>query len=250
MRNMLYRLVFFVAIAFTLKGLAQTPCADGFAGDYPCEGLELLSVKSLEELGGGANGNDCWGWVDPESGREFVLYGRANGLSIVDVTDAVNPRFMANVPTTSESSLWRDVKVHDNHAFIVSEADFHGMQVVDLTQIPGLDTAAGPVDLSPMAVYAGFGSAHNIVINEASGFAYAVGTNSAGGGLHVIDVNDPASPVIAGTYDASYTHDAQVVIYEGPDTDHIGKEVAFCFNGDNGVAIVDVTDKTLSLIHI
>ena len=44
---------------------AQTPCVDGFAGDYPCDGLDLLSVRTLEELGGGANGNDCWGWVDP-----------------------------------------------------------------------------------------------------------------------------------------------------------------------------------------
>ena len=244
MRTMTHRFALFFVVAFTSKMMAQTPCVDGFAGDYPCEGLELLSVRSLEELGGGANGNDCWGWVDPESGREFVLYGRANGLSIVDVTDAVNPIFMANVPTTTESSLWRDVKVHDNHAFIVSEADFHGMQVVDLTQIPDLDTSQVPVELGPIALYSGFGSAHNIVMNEASGFAYAVGTNSAGGGLHVIDVNDPAEPVIAGTFDESYTHDAQVVIYEGPDTAHIGKEVAFCFNGNSGVAIVDVTDKT------
>ena len=29
---------------------------------------------------------------------------------------------MANVPTASVQSLWRDVKVFDNHAFIVSEA--------------------------------------------------------------------------------------------------------------------------------
>ena len=244
MRIMTHRFALFVVVAFASEVIAQTPCVDGFAGDYPCEGLELLSVRSLAELGGGANGNDCWGWVDPESGREFVLYGRANGLSIVDVTDAVNPVFMANVPTASESSLWRDVKVHDNHAFIVSEADFHGMQVVDLTEVPDLDTSQVPVELEPTALYSGFGSAHNIVMNEASGFAYAVGTNSAGGGLHVIDVNDPAEPVIAGTYDESYTHDAQVVIYEGPDTAHLGKEVAFCFNGNSGVAILDVTDKT------
>ena len=72
---------------------AQTPCVDGFAGDYPCDGLDLLSVRSLEELGGGANGNDCWGWVDIESQREFVFYGRSNGLSMVEVTDAVNPVF-------------------------------------------------------------------------------------------------------------------------------------------------------------
>ena len=111
------------------------------------EGLDLLSVRSLEELGGGANGNDCWGWVDPESGREFVMYGRSNGLSIVDVTDPVNPDYLANVPTASVQSLWRDVKVFDNHAFIVSEAPAHGMQVVDLTEVPQITD--GPVELLP-----------------------------------------------------------------------------------------------------
>ena len=128
---------------------AQTPCVDGFAGDYPCEGLDLLSVRSLEALGGGANGNDCWGWVDPDSDREFVLYGRSNGLSVVEVTDPVNPVFVARVPTATVQSLWRDVKVYDNHAFIVSEAAGHGMQVVDLTQV--LDVELAPATLTPVA---------------------------------------------------------------------------------------------------
>ena len=226
---------------FAVAAWSQTPVTMVLPGSTRVKGLDLLSVRSLEELGGGANGNDCWGWVDPESGREFVLYGRSNGLSIVDVTDPVNPDYLANVPTASVQSLWRDVKVFDNHAFIVSEAPGHGMQVVDLTAVPQITD--GPVELLPVAVYLGFGNAHNIVMNEASGHAYAVGTNTAGGGLHAIDVNEPTNPVIAGTFEVSYTHDAQVVMYTGPDQDHAGKEVAFCFN-ENHVAIVDVTDKT------
>lgn len=233
--------VLLAAASFATRLCAQTPCVDGFAGGYPCNGLDLLSVRSLEELGGGANGNDCWGWVDPESDREFVLYGRSNGLSIVEVTDPVNPVFVARVPTATVQSLWRDVKVFDHHAFIVSEAAGHGIQVIDLTEVLGITD--GPVELTPVSSYLGFGNAHNIVMNEASGYAYGVGTNTAGGGLHAVDVNDPTSPVIAGTYDGAYTHDAQVVMYEGPDADHLGKEMAFCFNGSAGVAIVDVTDK-------
>ena len=222
-------------------GTGQTPCVDGFAGEYPCENYDLLSVRTLEELGGGANGNDCWGWVDADSQREFVLYGRSNGLSIVEVTDAVNPVFVARVPTASVQSLWRDVKVHDNHAFIVSEAAGHGMQVVDLSGIP--DITLGPIELTPVSMYLGFGNAHNIAINEASGFAYGLGTNTAGGGLHAVDISNPSSPVVAGINNGPYTHDAQIVMYEGPDADHAGQEVAFCFNGSAGVAIVDVSNK-------
>ena len=234
-------------IGLTVATLAQTPCENGVADGYPCYGLDLLSVRTVQELGGGQNGNDCWGWVDPESQREFVLFGRSNGLSIVEVTDPVNPVYLANVPTATVQSLWRDVKVHDNHAFIVSEAAGHGIQIVDLTAIPAITN--GPVELAPTGAYLGFGNAHNIVMNEASGYAYGVGTNTAGGGLHAVDVSEPTNPVAAGTYDGAYTHDAQVVMYDGPDSDYAGKEIAVCFNGGGGVAIVDVSDKTdMSLV--
>ncbi len=239
---MMKQLLSAASLGLAISAFAQTPCVDGFAGGYPCSGLDLLSVRTLEELGGGANGNDCWGWVDPSSQREFVLFGRHDGLSIVDVTDAVNPTFVGRVPTATTPSLWRDVKVHNNHAFIVSEAANHGMQVVDLTQV--LEVTEGPEVLTPVASYIGFGNAHNIAINEQTGFAFAVGTNTAGGGLHAIDISNPAAPSVAGTNDGPYTHDAQVVLYDGPDTDYAGKEVAFCFNGSGGVAIVDVTDKS------
>ena len=146
------------------------------------------------------------------------------------------------MPTATVQSLWRDVKVHDNHAFIVSEAASHGIQVVDLSEVLGI--VAGPVELVPVATYLGFGNAHNIVMNEESGYAYGVGTNTAGGGLHAVDVSDPTAPMAAGTYDGAYTHDAQVVMYQGPDLDYVGAEIAVCFNGGGGVAIVDVTDKT------
>ena len=79
--------------AMSLQVWGQTPCLDGSADGYPCQGLDLLSVRTVEELGGGQNGNDCWGWVDSSSGREFVLFGRSNGLSIVEVSDPVNPVF-------------------------------------------------------------------------------------------------------------------------------------------------------------
>ncbi len=39
-----------------------------------------------------------------------------------------------------------------------------------------------------------------------------------------------------------YTHDAQVVIYNGPDTDYTGREIYVGSNEDR-VVIVDVTDK-------
>ena len=46
------------------------------------------------------------------------------------------------------------------------------------------------------------------------------------GGLVMIDVEDSLKPVFAGCYqDDGYTHDAQCVIYRGPDHEYYGKEV-------------------------
>ena len=89
----------------------------------------------------------------------------------------------------------------------------------------------------------GFGKAHNIVINEDSGFAYAVGTSTFSGGPHFVDINDPQNPVAAGGFSGGgYSHDAQVVTYKGPDTDYTDKEILIGSNA-NQVVIVDVTDK-------
>ena len=101
-------------VVFCLSVSAQTPCENGMAGQYPCEGLDLMSVRSFEELGGTppGNGNDCWGWS--RDGREFVLFGRSDGTSIVEITDPVNPVMLGNVPTASVPSLWRDIKVVDD----------------------------------------------------------------------------------------------------------------------------------------
>ena len=218
---------------------AQTPCINGFAGDFPCENVELMSVMGTGEVGGGGM-NDIWGWVDPSDSTEYVILGRSNGTAFIDISDPLNPVMVADLPTATTNSLWRDVKVHDNHAFIVSEAGGHGMQVVDLTQLGAIENP--PQTLTPDALYSGWGNAHNIVINEATARAYGVGTSTFAGGLHILDISDPTNPTLIGEFSGDgYTHDAQVVNYIGPDANYQGKEIAFCCN-ENTVTIVDVTD--------
>lgn len=227
-------------LALGVVGNAQTLCDNGFAGEYPCNNVDLMSVFTLAEVGGGDNGNDCWGWASSD-GREFAIYGRSNGTAFIEITDPVNPIYLGNLPTHSTPSLWRDIKVFDNHAFIVSEAPDHGMQVFDLTRLLNVENPPALFDAD--AHYDAFGNAHNIAINESTGFAYAIGTNTFEGGLHIVDINDPINPSIAGDFaEDGYTHDVQVVIYNGPDADHQGKEIAFAANEDF-VTIVDVDDK-------
>lgn len=223
-------------------------CINGMAGEYPCNGYDLMAHVSTEELGGpNTEGNDSWGWTDRTTGNEYALVGINKGTVFIDITDAQNPIILGTLPTATVNSSWRDIKVFNNHAFIVSEAQDHGMQVFDLTRLRNVLNA--PETFAVDAHYTGFGNAHNIVINEESGFAYAVGTKTFGGGAHFINVQNPKNPIAAGGIsDGGYSHDAQVVTYTGPDLDYTGKEILIGSNGErfgvNEVVIADVTDKS------
>jgi len=93
-------------------------------------------------------------------------------------------------------------------------------------------------------LYTEFGSSHNMVINEATGYLYAVGTKTCSGGLHMVDINSPANPTFVGCFSTDgYTHDAECVIYSGPDSKYIGHEICFNYNEDT-LTIVDVSVKT------
>jgi len=241
-KSYLMKRLMLIASLFPFIFQAQLlPCIDGFAGEYPCDGYDLVAHLSLAQLGSTANGNDSWGWTDPITGADYALMGMANGTAFVELCDAENPVILGLLPSHSGSSLWRDVKVYQDHAFIVSEAGGHGMQVFDLNQLR--DVTAPPVIFTETAHYGAFGSSHNIAINEASGYAYPVGTSLYDGGPVFINIQDPENPIAAGGYDGDgYTHDAQIVIYEGPDADWNGKEICFACNADT-FTIIDVNNK-------
>ena len=229
----------------TIPSSGLTPCEDGFAGVYPCSGYDLQAIVSLETFRANS-GNDSWGWTDPQTGKEYAIMGLDDGTAFVDISVPDQPVYLGKLATASVPSSWRDVKVFQNHAFIVSEAASHGMQVFDLTRLRNVPSKQ---NFTADARFTGFGNAHNIAINEASGFAYVIGSSLYEGGPAFIDVNDPLNPTLEGGFsDESYSHDAHIVTYNGPDQDHHGKEILFGSNSDGGdnnqVVIVDVTDKS------
>lgn len=215
-------------------------CENGMAGPYSCNDYDLMSHISAQDLGG-IEGLDSWGWTDPTTNIEYALICTNTGAAFVDIQDPTNPIVLGTLATATSNNGWRDIKVYNDHAFIVSEANGHGMQVFDLTRLRNVTNP--PEAFTTDAHYTGFGSAHNIVINEESGYAYAVGTSTFGGGPHFVNIQNPTNPVASGGYATDgYTHDAEVVTYNGPDTDHTGKEIYIGSNA-NEVVIVDVTDK-------
>ncbi len=233
------------------------PCVDGRAGIFECDNVALVSFLPVREIGGGGRvgTNDVWGWTDPESGRDYAIVGLHDRTSFVDVTDVHEPVWLGSLERTdgTRRTLWRDIKVHGNFAYIVSDnSGRHGVQVFDLTELRVFDGV--PVEFEEFAHYDGIGSAHNIVINDEQPFAYVVGASggpeTCGGGLHILNIEDPHDPVFVGCFSdgrtgrsrIGYTHDAMCVTYHGPDEAYQGHEICFGAN-ETGLSVADLTDR-------
>ena len=221
-------------------GYSQTPCQGGSAAGFPCDNFDLQSQIPIASMNA-TSGNDSWGWTDPQDGKEYAIMGLKNGTAFIDISDPVNPVYLGKLPTHSGNSEWRDMKTYNNYVFIVAEAGSHGMQVFDLTRLRNV--ANPPETFTEDAHYNGFSNSHDVAINEDTGFAYSLGDNTFSGGGHFVDISDPLNPVGVGGYSGDgYCHDAQIVTYNGPDTDYAGREI-FVGSNANEVVIVDVTDK-------
>ncbi|KAJ1458408.1 hypothetical protein M885DRAFT_512817 [Pelagophyceae sp. CCMP2097] len=225
--------------------------------------------------------SDIWGWTDTEGdGHEYVLLGALTGTTFVDVTDPLAPVVVGFAETGGDCegfNFWRDVKTVGHYAYIVADhLPGAGLQVVDLTQLRGvaasvgaggrklrfgsftppeplpvcnestvasviytdvLDTAHNVVSFSPTDVAAG---AEPVLI--ATGAKDADGELLCGGGLAFFGLEDPMNPNYLGCFGTVYTHDAQCVLYHGPDVEYQGRELCFCSN-TNEISVVDVTDK-------
>ncbi len=234
----------------------EARCTDGMMDEFPCTNMELVAHMSVDELGGarGVWVNDVWGWTDPETRRDYALVARRDGISFVEVTDPSAPRLRGNLPRTvgSPPSVWRDVKVIDHYAYVVSDgAGAHGMQVFDLARLRAVGEE--PIDFAPDTTYHEILSAHNVVADTASKFLYIVAANgggrTCGGGLHMVDAREPLRPAFAGCYhdtaspgSRGYTHDAQCLVYDGPDARYRGRQICVGSN-ESEINIADVTDK-------
>lgn len=243
---MKYKLLFIIFQLTLFYSYGQTPCTNGFSGEFPCNNYDLLShvpVSTLANSLGNPEGSDVWGWTDPDTGKEYAIAAMTNSTAFVDITDPINPIFWGRLDSNAGNNYWRDVKIYGNYAFIVADnVGNHGMQVFDLTRLRETNQTEEPE--LPDLVYDEVTSCHNIIINETIAIAYLLGCNTFNGGPNFVDISDPLNPVNLGGYATDgYTHDAQVVTYSGPDTDYTGKEILVGSN-ENKVVILDVTDKS------
>lgn len=231
------------------QGSGRVNCVGGMADIYPCAGVDLLAHMPLSAIGaetGAIMGNDHWGWTDPLTNRDYVIFGLTNGTSFIDITDRENPIYLGKLPSHEGESIYRDIKVYQNFAYIVADnLPNHGLQIFDLTELR--DVVNPPVTFNETAHYDDIGSAHTLWVNQATGYLYAVLRNADShcpAGVQMLHLADPLAPTLAGCLDHGEAPISTVecLVYDGPDHDYHGHEICFLASDDN-VSIADVTNK-------
>lgn len=188
--------------------------------------------------------NDVASWYDDQEDQTYILVGCDNGTALYRLLPGSRPIYMGKLPTQSVSSLWRDIKVVKDHAYIVSEAPVHGMQVLDLTALREWHPLDGPVEWQADAVVGSPSSAHNLVAFEEDDMILQVGSSFASGGAVLFDVSEPGSPQLVGTASEwGAFHDGHALVYNGPDVEHHGKSLLFAA-GSGKLWVLDITDPS------
>ncbi len=212
-----------LGLFFTLNGFAQSPTVN----------MRLRSRLTFT----GQDGSNICGYA--ANGREYALVGTSGGSMIVDVTNPDVPKIIRQIPAVQ--SIWREIKVYRNYAYITTEGRNQGLQIVDLSRLPDSasvtfksfksDSANGLVNIV---------NTHALHIDTAKGFCYlyggnhALATGAAVSGATILDIKtDPWNPRYVGFYNQKYIHDG----YVENDT------LYACHINNGNYSVIDFRDK-------
>ncbi|KAF1952703.1 hypothetical protein CC80DRAFT_479075 [Byssothecium circinans] len=219
---------------------------------YKCKDIDLYDFKTHEELGSnGGEGSGSWGWT--HRGREFVAIGQTDGAALAEVTKKGQLVYLGRLPAQANPVIWREIKVYKDYLIVGSEGLGHYVQIFDLKKLLNIDPKNPVVfdtskDLTSLFKDLPDGRSHNVVVNEEKGYAVAVGArprnSTCASGLIFINLDDPAKPYSPGcSPQDGYVHDAQCIVYRGPDKKYFGRDICYGYNEDT-LTIYDVTNKT------
>ncbi|KAH7304019.1 hypothetical protein B0I35DRAFT_454867 [Stachybotrys elegans] len=260
--------------------LNYTKCEDGVAqaipGDplhgFKCKNIDLYDFINHATLGSPngygltpdsipRTGSSTWGWIDPESGREFIANGMVDGTAFIEILPEGRMSLLGFLPVPvpiERFALWKEVRSYKHYMLIGSEMVNHGVQIFDMTKLLDIDPEA-PVKFDPVRDVTGHftdlpgpGRSHNIVVYEEKDLLLVVGsqprTDECRSGLILVDLSDISNPTKIGCNpNDGYVHDAQCLTYKGPDEKYLGRDVCYSYNEDT-LTIYDVTDPANSSI--
>ncbi|MGH1363597.1 MAG: choice-of-anchor B family protein [Calditrichia bacterium] len=143
---------------------------------------------------------DVWGYEAPD-GREYALLGVNGGVSIIDVTDAVNSAEVAFVPWVNFG--WYDMKTFGTFCYVTTEGS-SDLLVIDLVDLPNSATI---VDSLPLFTT----NPHNNFVDTQSGLLYGIEDFNFNTPVRVFSLAFPQNPFEISTLSSPLGIDAHDV---------------------------------------
>ena len=238
---------------------ANLSCNNGMAGEYPCNGVSLLShvpVSVLSSLSSEAN--DIWGHVDLNTNKEYAIVGMQRSVAVVDVSDASNPVVVGEI--TGQSTVWRDIKVFQYfddtakrwraYAYSTADSVSEGFSVIDLNNLPNDVTLVTRItdDNSAHNIYiSNVDYAFNTPLNMATPQIHITGQNTNGGAFRSYSLATAQRPsatyIPTGLTRSDYTHDASSMLV----TDSRAQTDCVNANASGCTVILDFNEGTMRL---
>ncbi len=197
-------------------------CTNQKAAEFDCNRIDLLAHVNLSTLGNSnSRGNDIWGHVDLNDGREYALVGLTNGVSIVEVTQPESPRVVTFIP--GQQTIWRDLKTYQyfdetrrrwmSYAYVTADAASAGTVILDLNELPlrvqqvsseTSDTSAHNIYISNVDYSTG------VALTNKKAYMHVAGSDKNGGAFNSYSLDVPTRPTAvykSGGGRALYSHD-------------------------------------------
>ncbi|MGI9203914.1 MAG: choice-of-anchor B family protein, partial [Woeseiaceae bacterium] len=215
------------------SSIDASPCVGGFAAGLPCSNVDLLSHVGFTDISTVPSvGNDIWGFVDLNTGREYAIVGFNMGTAVFDVTDAENPLEVGFID--GQDAVWRDIKVYQffdpaadrwkAYAFVTTDGSTDGLFVIDMTGLPhSIQRVNYPSDITRAHnVYAtntDFGTGIALT-DDIPALIVAGATSNGNGRFRTYSLADPESPtLVSGGLGIGYMHDAASMLIDDPRKD-------------------------------
>jgi choice-of-anchor B domain-containing protein len=132
-------------------------------GAFPASDVALLAWLDPAACCEGQTSNDIWGYTDASTGREYALMLYRTGLAVVDVTSPSAVAVVGRV--ASPPSQWKDIKVYQHFAFLVTENATAASQLV-VVDLAAVSSGHVTVVQNTTLASAGIASTHNVAIDE------------------------------------------------------------------------------------
>ncbi|MGH9021725.1 MAG: LVIVD repeat-containing protein, partial [Acidimicrobiia bacterium] len=168
------------------------------------------------------------------------------GTVVVDVSDRTNPRYVTNLTTPGMLDSWESLRVHEGRGLLAADyaGDFNGPGFFDVYDVSGDCTKPELLSSTP---FPGLGHEGNFAPD---GRTFYATPGLVPGGVTAIDVADPTSPHIIGTFflpdnlhGLGLSPDGRQLYLAHPNRDWFPSGSATNREGitDNGIGIYDIS---------